>query len=161
MEEEFEIIERGLLSDVNGESEINDIINISVDRPLESVATRSAKPAGVSKVSSKVLNYLGIVKVTTSFKTRNPKAWLLQALLNELGYALKPDGFFGQLTEDQVKKFQAANGLVADGIVGPATWTEQDMCSVIILPSCSRAIYSGKNLRNSESIPELIRTLRS
>ena len=125
MEEEFEIIERGLLSEVNGEFEINDIINISVDMPQESVATRSAKPAAIkSKVSSKVLNYLGVVKVTTSFKTSNPKAWLLQSLLNELGYSLKPDGFFGQLTEDQVKKFQAANGLVADGIVGPATWSE-------------------------------------
>ena len=84
MEEEFEIIERGLLSEVNGEFEINDIINISVDMPQESVATRSAKPAAIkSKVSSKVLNYLGVVKVTTSFKTSNPKAWLLQSLLNE------------------------------------------------------------------------------
>lgn len=129
MEEDFEIIERGLLSEINGES---DIIDIMETRPQGPLAERKvSKPA--SKVSSKVLNYLGIVKVTTSFKTRNAKAWLLQSLLNELGYSLNPDGFFGQLTEEQVKKYQAANGLVADGIVGPATWSEliyQGQCRI-------------------------------
>jgi peptidoglycan hydrolase-like protein with peptidoglycan-binding domain len=120
MEENYEIIERGLLSEVNGESDIIDIIETNPQGP---VAER--KMSGpVRKVNAKILNYLGIVKVTTSFKTRNAKAWLLQSLLNELGYSLNPDGFFGQLTEEQVKKYQAANGLVADGIVGPATWSE-------------------------------------
>lgn len=32
-----------------------------------------------------------------------------------------PDGIFGALTEERVKQFQQANGLKADGIVGPAT----------------------------------------
>jgi len=34
---------------------------------------------------------------------------------------LYPDGIYGALTEERVKKFQADNGLKVDGIVGPAT----------------------------------------
>jgi peptidoglycan hydrolase-like protein with peptidoglycan-binding domain len=37
----------------------------------------------------------------------------------ELG--LEADGVFGSGTESAVKKWQAANGLAADGIVGPKT----------------------------------------
>lgn len=34
---------------------------------------------------------------------------------------LLPDGVFGALTEERVREFQQANGIKADGIVGPAT----------------------------------------
>lgn len=47
---------------------------------------------------------------------------LLQELLNVLGYQLAVDGDFGVLTEEAVKKFQQANGLAVDGVVGPLTW---------------------------------------
>jgi len=33
------------------------------------------------------------------------------------------DGVYGALTEQAVRRYQAENGLLVDGIVGPATWT--------------------------------------
>lgn len=42
---------------------------------------------------------------------------LVQKMLNVMA-----DGNFGPLTEEAVKEFQKANGLVADGIVGDKTW---------------------------------------
>lgn len=47
----------------------------------------------------------------------------LQTILNDLGYnAGRVDGIFGPGTEAAVKRFQASNGLLVDGIVGPKTW---------------------------------------
>ena len=47
---------------------------------------------------------------------------VLQDLLNNHGYAMAVDSIFGRATETAVKDFQTANGLKADGIVGPKTW---------------------------------------
>ena len=47
---------------------------------------------------------------------------LLQNLMNGNGYTLTVDGKFGAKTEEAVKDYQLKNGLVADGIVGAATW---------------------------------------
>lgn len=49
------------------------------------------------------------------------KQW--QLFLQSAGYKVHPaDGAFGPLTERETLKFQAANGLKPDGIVGPKTW---------------------------------------
>ena len=47
---------------------------------------------------------------------------LCQQDLTKHGYTTDADGIFGPATTVQVKAFQGANGLVADGIVGDKTW---------------------------------------
>ncbi len=125
MEEDLEIIDRGLLSEVNSEDDINDIETGDTDA-LEVAKRGAAKPTKIA--NSKVLNYLGYVKES---KPYNSRAWLLQAMLNELGYPLTADGYFGPKTDQEAKKFQNDNGLGVDGVVGPASWT--------------RLIYLGRN----------------
>lgn len=49
----------------------------------------------------------------------------LQDALNGLGHGVGAvDGVFGPATERAVREFQIANGLPADGLVGPATWAQ-------------------------------------
>lgn len=50
----------------------------------------------------------------------NNVRWL-QYILNKRGYHLVCDGIFGAKTDEATRAFQADNGLVPDGIVGPLT----------------------------------------
>lgn len=47
----------------------------------------------------------------------------LQTALNARGASLLVDGGFGSVTTTAVRSFQSRNGLVADGLVGPVTWS--------------------------------------
>ena len=53
-----------------------------------------------------------------------PRVLMLQHVLNMKGAfpKLKEDGKFGSMTDAAVRRFQAAHGLMVDGIVGPKTW---------------------------------------
>lgn len=57
-------------------------------------------------------------------RMQGPDVLEAQRLLRERGFDPGPlDGVYGERTEAAVRAFQAANGLLVDGIVGPATWS--------------------------------------
>lgn len=53
--------------------------------------------------------------------SRGDAVLAMQKSLRALGFHLHVDGDFGPATAAEVKRFQASQGLVADGIAGPAT----------------------------------------
>jgi hypothetical protein len=53
----------------------------------------------------------------------------LQGVLRKNRYQIAVDGGFGQQTRDRVMRFQRANGLLADGVVGSKTWAKIDQAS--------------------------------
>lgn len=55
---------------------------------------------------------------------KGPVVAHLQFALREAGVPVRIDGDFGPGTETALKRFQAARGLVADGIAGPAVWAK-------------------------------------
>jgi zinc D-Ala-D-Ala carboxypeptidase len=46
----------------------------------------------------------------------------IQHLLIAHGYTMTADGYFGNITDTNVRSFQSSRGLTSDGIVGPTTW---------------------------------------
>lgn len=52
----------------------------------------------------------------------------LQLMLRELDFALVPDGFFGPMTREAVKTFQAQHGLPQTGAFAPADWCLLEQC---------------------------------
>lgn len=56
--------------------------------------------------------------------SRGMQVRMLQYALTVKGHETEDDGIFGAKTRDSVKAFQAATGLVVDGIAGPKTWAK-------------------------------------
>lgn len=59
---------------------------------------------------------------TVALGDSGPQVTQAQAILAANGYTVTVDGRFGPQTQRAVRHWQQANGLVVDGVVGPATW---------------------------------------
>lgn len=57
------------------------------------------------------------------YKSKSSSVYLLDEILNKLGYQVIVSNYFGLDTHNAVLDFQKKNNLVADGIVGVKTWT--------------------------------------
>ena len=61
---------------------------------------------------------------------RGTMVYIVQKILNTIGYELKEDGIFSEEMEKLIKEFQATrDNLVVDGIVGYQTMKEMDEAS--------------------------------
>ena len=78
-----------------------------------------------------VCDYLGVTYIgrddlsnyqTVREGSDNNFVYLLQFILNQMGYSLVVDGKFGPNTASAVRDFQSKNNLTVDGIVGQNTW---------------------------------------
>jgi peptidoglycan hydrolase-like protein with peptidoglycan-binding domain len=55
-----------------------------------------------------------------------PKVKELQEYLNELGYEVRVDGTYGEMTEEAIRAFQNDQNIGIDGSCGPDTWAKID-----------------------------------
>jgi len=87
---------------------------------------QQASTAGWKAISIGAGNLTGITPTATTPILRlhslgDVVVWA-QEHLATAGYTIPIDGDYGPATQSAVESFQAAEGLTADGIVGPATW---------------------------------------
>lgn len=73
----------------------------------------------VSYSASSVLSWTPSMKVGSSNNKSSEVKELQQILKDKTGASIPVDGIFGKETEAALKSFQSANGMVADGEVGP------------------------------------------
>src|SRR5438067_240510 len=99
---------------------------------------------------------------TLSIGFSGPDVVLLQQKLNAQMPLAKPalnvDGQFGMKTFTRVKQFQTANGLVADGIVGPKTWAALMAASPSVLQprtGCNCGVSDQANAGMGEFIKHM------
>jgi lysozyme family protein len=84
----------------------------------------------------------------------------IQQALNERGFRLAVDGLCGERTDLAIRQFQAANGLVADGIVGAKTREilfDQDEQEEDSMPSFITNIFLG--LLGNAQVQAIVRKL--
>jgi len=91
----------------------------------------------------------GTSTVTLKRGDRGPSVTYLQQALGQAGFPVTVDGAFGPETENAVKTFQAAHGLMALGQTTDATWAALGVPS----PTGSRSDYTTPS--NVIVMPEL------
>jgi peptidoglycan hydrolase-like protein with peptidoglycan-binding domain len=92
------------------------------------------------------------IRQTIRINSRGPDVVVAQRLLNN---ALRPpphlaeDGHFGAMTQNAVIRFQRQASLVADGVVGPATWRALSQRTALPDPTRAPAGNGGGGSRGS------------
>lgn len=79
-------------------------------------------PATSVRASAEDVDELPMLKLREP-RTRGDAVKKLQELLKKSGANIEADGDFGPATDRAVRAYQEKEGLVADGIVGPSTWS--------------------------------------
>ncbi|MBD2462416.1 peptidoglycan-binding protein [Oscillatoria sp. FACHB-1407] len=98
------------------------LISLTVSLPVLGAVPALAQSSSASNPSEPLLISQSIDSGVLQLQDSGSAVEQLQNQLTTLGYYDGPiTGFFGSLTEDAVIRFQQANGLTSDGIVGPAT----------------------------------------
>lgn len=65
-------------------------------------------------------------KPTIQLNSNGDLVRYVQGVMNKCGYVLNVDGHYGPVTQATVRKYQLVRKLIADGVVGPQTWSAID-----------------------------------
>ncbi len=139
-------------------------INATIPIPPE-IAPNTTTPVINTNNNIRSFNFTGIIKLGSKGEPTKE----LQKILIEKGYLVGiADGHFGAMTQSAVKKFQEANNLTADGIVGPdvnailnKTILNPEITSNLIPVAKTTGSYNlGTSLLKNGSSGEAVRELQ-
>ncbi len=118
-----------------------------------SSGTGSSPSGGSGTETSTTLTGVPSLKIGSS----GPQVKLLQERLKHYGASISADGDFGSVTDREVKKFQKANGLKEDGVVGPVTAGKLASSTAKSIPAGSSTPTGGSESTGSASKSYLAR----